>query len=128
MMSFGIGMGALVGTFALAVFPGGQRGNLLLWMGLISGVSPVLMAASMSMAPAIVSSILMGSSQAMFMALTAILLQSVVPDEVRGGYEPLSMAAGGIMASRTWRSARWRRHGRARCCSSCRRCVRLIVC
>ena len=31
------------------------------------------------------SAILMGSTQALFMAVTAVLLQSVVPDAVRGG-------------------------------------------
>ena len=99
MMTFGVGMGALVGTFALAFFPGGQRGNLLLWMGLASGISPMLMAVSMSMAPAVFSSVLMGSSQAMFMALTAVLLQAVVPDELRGRVMSLYlMAAGGVMA------------------------------
>lgn len=99
MMTFGVGVGALVGTFVLAVFPGGQRGNLLLWMGLASGVSPMLMSVSMSLPSAVFSAVLMGSSQAMFMALTAILLQGVVPDEVRGRVMSLYlMAAGGIMA------------------------------
>ena len=99
MMSFGVGAGALIGTFVLAFFPGGQRGNLLLWVALGSGVSPMLMAASMSLVPAIFSSVLMGSSQAMFMALTAVLLQAVVPDELRGRVMSLYlMAAGGVMA------------------------------
>ncbi len=99
MMTFGVGMGALVGTFALAVFPGGKRGNLLLWMGLASGLSPILMAVSTSLLPAAFSAVLMGSSQAMFMALTAIMLQAVVPDEVRGRVMSIYlMAAGGIMA------------------------------
>ncbi|MBI2765524.1 MAG: MFS transporter [Chloroflexi bacterium] len=98
-ITFGVGMGALVGTFALALFAGGRRGNLLLWMGLASGVAPILMSASSSIAPAAVSSVLMGSSQAMFMALTAVLLQAVVPDDVRGRVMSLYlMAAGGIMA------------------------------
>ena len=99
MMTFGVGVGALIATFALALWPGGRRGTLLLWTGVASGVSPMLMAASMSIAPAVASSVLMGSSQAMFMALTSILLQEVVPDEVRGRVMSLYlMAAGGIMA------------------------------
>lgn len=99
MMTFGVGAGALVGTFLLAVSTGSRRGGLLLWTGLASGLSPIMMSMSMSMAPAVVSSILMGSSQAMFMALTAVLLQEVIPDEVRGRVMSLYlMAAGGIMA------------------------------
>jgi hypothetical protein len=39
----------------------------------------------MHLAPATLSATLMGSSQAMFMALTAVLLQEVVPDGLRGG-------------------------------------------
>ena len=43
--------------------------------------------------------ILMGSSQAMFMALSAVLLQEVVPDDIRGRVMSLYlMAAGGVMA------------------------------
>ena len=99
MMTFGVGAGALIATFALSLWPGGQRGTLLLWTGIFSGVSPMLMAVSMHLAPTVGSSILMGSSQAMFMALTSILLQEVVPDEVRGRVMSLYlMAAGGIMA------------------------------
>ena len=99
MMSFGVGAGALLATFALALWPGGQRGTLLFWTGLFSGVSPMIMAASMSLPPAVGSALLMGSSQAMFMALTSIILQEVVPDEVRGRVMSLYlMAAGGIMA------------------------------
>ena len=99
MMTFGVGAGALIATFALAVWPGQQRGTLLLWTGIASGVSPILMAMSMSMAPAVGSAVLMGSSQALFMALVSILLQEVVPDTMRGRVMSLYlMSAGGIMA------------------------------
>lgn len=99
MMTFGVGAGALLATLALSLWPGGQRGTLLFWTGIFSGVSPMLMAASMSLAPAVGSALLMGSSQALFMALTSIVLQEVVPDEIRGRVMSLYlMAAGGIMA------------------------------
>lgn len=99
MMSFGVGAGALLATFALSLWPGGQRGTLLFWTGIASGLSPVLMAVSTSLGPAVGSALLMGSSQALFMALTAIVLQEVVPDDVRGRVMSLYlMAAGGIMA------------------------------
>jgi MFS family permease len=98
MMTFGVGIGALIGTFVLSVMTG-ARGRLLLITGLASGISPMLMALSMRMEPAAVSAVLMGSSQAMFMALSAVLLQEVVPDEIRGRVMSLYlMSAGGIMA------------------------------
>jgi len=98
-MTFGVGIGALIGTFALAVTSLRQRGTLLLATAVGSGLSPVLMGLSMHILPAAGSAILMGSSQAVFMALSAILLQEVIPDSVRGRVMSLYlMSAGGIMA------------------------------
>ena len=78
---------------------GAGRGPLLLATALASGLSPLVMALAMSLAPAAAGAVLMGSSQAMFMALSAILLQEVVPDAVRGRVMSLYlMSAGGIMA------------------------------
>ncbi len=98
-MTFGVGAGALVGTFILAVTTGGQRGTLLLGTALVSGISPMLMAGSHHVPHAAIGAILMGSSQAMFMALSAVLLQEVVPDDIRGRVMSLYlMSAGGVMA------------------------------
>ena len=99
MMTFGVGIGALIGTFTLATMTGVKRGPLLFVMALASGVSPILMGLSMNMFSAGFSAILMGSSQAMFMALSAMLLQETVPDDIRGRVMSLYlMSAGGIMA------------------------------
>ncbi len=98
-MTFGVGAGALVGTFILAMTTGGQRGTLLLGTALVSGISPMLMAGSHHVPHAAVGAILMGSSQAMFMALSAVLLQEVIPDDIRGRVMSLYlMSAGGVMA------------------------------
>lgn len=98
-MTFGVGAGALVGTFILALTTGTRRGPLLLMTAIASGLSPMLMAVSMHLGPAAGSAILMGSSQAMFMALSAVILQEVVPDDIRGRVMSLYlMSAGGIMA------------------------------
>jgi len=98
-MTLGVGIGALVGTFVLAVTKNAQRGKLLLVTALASGVSPLLMSVSAHIAPAAASAILMGSSQAMFMAVTAVLMQEAVPDDVRGRVMSLYlMSAGGVMA------------------------------
>lgn len=98
-MTFGVGAGALVGTFVLAVMTGAQRGPLLFWTAMASGVSPMLMAGGHHVSHGAVGAILMGSSQAMFMALSAVLLQEVVPDDIRGRVMSLYlMFAGGVMA------------------------------
>lgn len=98
-MTFGVGVGALVGTFALAMTTGTGRGPLLFWTAMASGISPMLMAGSHHVPHAAVGAILMGSSQAMFMALSAVLLQEVVPDDIRGRVMSLYlMSAGGVMA------------------------------
>lgn len=98
-MTFGVGVGALIGTFTLAVITGVRRGPLLFLMALASGASPILMGVSMNLFAASVSATLMGASQAMFMALSAMLLQEAVPDAVRGRVMSLYlMSAGGIMA------------------------------
>ena len=99
LMTLGVGVGALIGTFVLAMTTGAGRGPLLLATAFASGLSPLVMALAMSLAPAAAGAVLMGSSQAMFMALSAILLQEVVPDAVRGRVMSLYlMSAGGIMA------------------------------
>lgn len=97
-MNFGVGIGALVGTFVLSIFPR-RRGALFLLTGLASGLSPICMALSTNLASATASAIFIGSSQAMFIALSAVLLQEVVPDAVRGRVMSLYlMSAGGVMA------------------------------
>ena len=99
LMTLGVGVGALVGTFVLAVLRDSQRGTLLLATAFASGLAPILMSASMALPMATFSAVLMGSSQAMFMAVTAVLLQQVIPDAVRGRVMSLYlMSAGGIMA------------------------------
>lgn len=98
-MTFGVGIGALIGTFALAITAGVRRGPLFFGTAIASGLSPILMGLSMYLPMAAFSATLMGSSQAMFMALSAVLLQEVVPDAVRGRVMSLYlMSAGGIMA------------------------------
>lgn len=98
-MVLGVGVGALVGTFILSANPGWPRGPLFLTTAVVSGLAPVLMAASSHIVPAAVSASIMGTSQAMFMALSAVILQEVLPDAVRGRVMSLYlMVAGGIMA------------------------------
>lgn len=98
-MTFGVGAGALVGTFILAIGTGFRRGPLLFAAAIVSGLAPVLMGLSMQLFSAAISATIMGASQAMFMALSAVMLQEVIPDDVRGRVMSLYlMTAGGIMA------------------------------
>ena len=98
-MNAGIGIGALVGTAWLALSPARDRGRIFLVCGMISGLAPIIMAASTGVPWAVGSAVLMGSSQAMFMALSGVFLQEVVPDEVRGRVMSFYlMSAGGLMA------------------------------
>jgi MFS family permease len=97
-MTMGIGVGALVGTFSLA-FLAGQRGRVYLITGFVSGLSPLLMAASSTLLAAFGAALLMGASQVMFMALTAVFIQAAVPDAIRGRVMSFYlMSAGGLMA------------------------------
>ncbi|MCA9831128.1 MAG: MFS transporter [Dehalococcoidia bacterium] len=98
-MSIGVGIGALVGTFMLAIFSDTSRGVLFLGSAVLSGLSPILMATATSVPMAANAAVLMGMSQGMMMALASIIIQDVVPDEVRGRVMSLNaMSAGGIMA------------------------------
>ncbi len=98
-ISAGVGIGALVGTFILSFMTGVRRGPIYLICGIVSGGAPILMATTVHLVNAVECAIIMGASQAMFMALTAVFLQEIIPDEIRGRVMSLNlMSAGGIMA------------------------------
>ena len=96
----GFGAGALVATFLMAgVRDERRKGQLLLWTGVISGVTPIALALSGNLPLAIVATVGMGASQAMFMALTNTYVQILAPDHLRGRISSLYVLhAGGIMA------------------------------
>ena len=96
----GVGGGALVATVALSMVPDGPiRGRLLLITGLLSGAVLPILGLAPSLGVAIAGAALAGASQAMFMALTTVMIQAVVPDAIRGRIIAIyAMVAGGIMA------------------------------
>ena len=96
----GFGVGSLVGTGLMAGVRNERRkGQLLMWTGLASGVTPIILALSGSLPFAILASAAMGASQATFMALTNTYVQTVAPDRLRGRISSLyTLHAGGIMA------------------------------
>lgn len=96
----GFGGGALAATIALSMVPGGAiRGRLLLVVGLTSGAALTLFGLSSSLPFAVAAGAVTGASTAMFMALSSVMIQAVVPDEIRGRVMSLyAMFAGGVMA------------------------------
>ena len=96
----GFGAGSLVGTIIMAgVRSESRKGQWLLWTGIISGVSPIMLAFSPNVATAIGVSVIMGGAQSTFMALTTTYVQTLAPDRLRGRISSLYILhAGGIMA------------------------------
>ena len=94
------GAGALVGTFLMAgVRSEALKGKLLMWTGLASGLTPMILALSGNVPLAVVASVGIGLSQATFMALTNTYVQSIAPDALRGRIASLyTLHAGGLMA------------------------------
>ncbi len=79
------GFGALVSTLGLAgVRSESARGKLFLWLLVLSGVTPVALALSPNLLLLMLSAAGMGLSQGGVMALGAAILQSIVPDAIRG--------------------------------------------
>ena len=99
-LTMGVGGGALVATVGLSMVPGGPiRGRIMLFAGLVSGITLPIIGLAGTLPVAVVGAALAGSSQAMFMALTSVMIQTVLPDEVRGRVMSLyAMFAGGIMS------------------------------
>ena len=97
-VSFGIGSAA--GTILLAGVRNDRRkGLLLLSMGVLSGLSPLILGFSFSISVAFIATLVMGATEAIFMALTATYVQLVTPDRLRGRVTSLYILhAGGIMA------------------------------
>ena len=96
----GVGGGALVATVALSMVPAGPiRGRLMLFCGLSSGILMPVLGLAGSLPIAILGAALVGATQAMFMALSSVMIQAVVPDAIRGRVMSLyAMFAGGVMA------------------------------
>ena len=80
-----IGLGAMIGSVALAQFAGPRNQPLWFLYSLVfSGVALSLLGATTSATNALIFGFLVGSSQAMFMSMTLAIIQSSVADEFRG--------------------------------------------
>ena len=99
-MMMAVGAGALVSVFLLAgIRSDVSKGRLLLNLGVLSGLSPVVLAAAVNMPMALAGAAAMGAAQAGFMTLTHTMIQTIVPDGVRGRVGAIySVHIGGMMA------------------------------
>ena len=100
LLMMGIGAGALVVVLALAGTRGDlARGRLLLVLGVASGLEPIGLAVSPNLSMALLFAVIMGGTQAGFMTITGTIVQSVVPDAIRGRVMSLYLwHIGGVMA------------------------------
>ena len=80
-----IGLGAMIGSLALAQFSGRPyRPALFVFSMLVSGAALSALGGVTSAGYAVVLGFLVGSSQAMFMSMTLAIIQSSVDDRFRG--------------------------------------------
>ena len=96
-----VGGGALIAVVAVAgVQSETTRGRLFLNLGVLSGLTPVVLGMAPNMPIALVGAMAMGATQAGFMTLTHTMIQAITPDGVRGRVAGVySVHIGGMMAS-----------------------------
>ena len=88
-MMVGFGIAALIASLMLAgVRDDALRGKLLLWLGVLSGISPVALVVLPNIWPTIwvafLATAIMGFAQGGFMTLSHAMLQTLAPDAIRG--------------------------------------------
>jgi len=68
------------------------RGQLFLWLGLASGLMPMIFGATTTVVQAMLAAAAMGASAAAFMTLSHGMIQALAPDGLRGR----------VMGANTW--------------------------
>ncbi len=117
LLMIGVGAGSLLSSFGIAGL-GSEvvRGRTLLVLGVLSGLTPVLMGLSTNLTMAVLAAAGVGFSQAGYMTLSSAMVQQIVPDEIRGRVMAVyswhiqgAMASfnlvNGILADTTWLNA-----------------------
>lgn len=96
-----LGAGAMATSIALAGVRSEQsRGRTFFYIGILSGVAPGVLAVSNNMPMAFLGAALLGASTAGFMTLTHTMIQSTIPDGMRGRISGVySIHVGGTMAA-----------------------------
>jgi MFS family permease len=92
-LMIGVGAGAVVGNLTLArVSDQLLRGRLFLWLGLFSGLMPIVLGYTTTLSSAVLAAATVGMSTAAFMTLSHSVIQGLAPDGIRGR----------IMSANTW--------------------------
>tara|TARA_Y100000590_G_scaffold443425_1_gene572848 strand:+ start:649 stop:1839 length:1191 start_codon:yes stop_codon:yes gene_type:complete len=95
-----VGAGSIFGVTILAGLESDiARGRSLLISGIFSGIAGIAIAFSPTITYAIFSAFILGASTSGFMAISHTMIQSIVPDAIRGRVTSMFVLhAGGIMA------------------------------
>ena len=95
-----VGAGAMVSSIYLAGIRSERyRGRLLLTAGVLSALAPLALAVAPNMAIGMLAASVMGATQTAYMVITLTMMQSMVPDAVRGRISSIYIIhAGGIMS------------------------------
>jgi len=92
-LMIGVGAGGIVGNLALARVQGDKmRGQLFLWVGLVSGLTPIVLGFTTTVWQAMLATTALGASTAAFMTLSHGMIQALAPDGIRGR----------VMGANTW--------------------------
>lgn len=96
----GVGVGAFAGTLALSMVRDEEtRGRAYAVTGLASGMAMIVLGLAQTPVVAVIGASLAGASQATYMAISATLIQAIIPDHLRGRVMSLYlMIAAGHMA------------------------------
>ena len=99
-LMMGVGAGAFVTSVLVSgVRTSKARGNMLISMGVISGLGQVALALTTHLWLAVVAAAFMGGAQAAFMTMGQAVTQSIATDEYRGRVASINaFSLGGIMA------------------------------
>lgn len=95
-----VGAGGLLASVLIAGVRGDlARGKILLFTGIMSGLSLLALASSPAMTTGVFAAAAMGAAQAAFMALVNSMIQMMAPDSMRGRISGLNQInIGGTMA------------------------------
>jgi len=92
-LMIGVGAGSIVGNLALARIEGQRlRGRLFLWLGLLSGLTPIALGFASNIPQAVMAAAAMGAATAAFMTISHTIVQAAAPDALRGR----------VMSANTW--------------------------
>lgn len=89
----GLGAGAVLGNLGLArVRDQQRRGKLFLGVGLLSGLTPILLGSTTTLPVAMLAAAAVGASTSAFMTFSQGIVQTLAPDGMRGR----------VMSAHTW--------------------------